>query len=337
MTRRQQRAAVGHDAHREEVDGQGVLSRNPLAPARSASKTYSSRSKVVIDGRRAGRGVFVTGNPAGGLDPVHLRHADIHQHDVGVLTSHEGDSFRPIGSFPDNLDIGIGTEEHREATADEGLVVGDRHPDHDDSSGQLRNDLAAAARPWTRLQRATEHRDLLAHPDQAVAPVRRPPVDAASVVGDPRAAAQSVGSPRRRRLAWPGVLEHVGQRLLDDAIRGEVDAGGTRGRSSWRRADDTGPVEFGNEPLEVRRESGPGCSRRVPRHLTEHSEHVANLDAADRLTSRMPGARKLSLGRVGIDDVLADTRLHRDDSIEWATTSWSSRAMRKALVGQCPS
>ena len=62
--------------------GGAFLSRKPLAPACSASKTYSSRSNVVrITTRLCELGVG--GDAPGRLEPVAAGHLDVHQHDVG--------------------------------------------------------------------------------------------------------------------------------------------------------------------------------------------------------------------------------------------------------------
>ena len=69
--------------------GSVSFSRNPLAPARSASNTYSSRSNVVRMSTRVAAVASSRGDPARRLEAVHLRHADVHEHDVGPLALHE--------------------------------------------------------------------------------------------------------------------------------------------------------------------------------------------------------------------------------------------------------
>ena len=60
--------------------GTASLRRKPLAPARSAPKTYSSRSNVVSTRTRGGSAK--PGDLAGGVDAVEDRHPDVHHHDV---------------------------------------------------------------------------------------------------------------------------------------------------------------------------------------------------------------------------------------------------------------
>ena len=95
------------------------------------------------------------------------------------------DRLAPVRRLADDLDVGLGVEDHPEAGADERLVVGDQDPDHScgASSGSCaRNDEAAAvARPG--LERAAAQRDALAHPDEPV-PVGPSPFAPTAVVGD---------------------------------------------------------------------------------------------------------------------------------------------------------
>ena len=69
--------------------GRTSLSRKPLAPARSASKTYSSRSKVVRTMTRAALPAATIRRVAS--MPVDARHPDVHQDDVGRARAGERD------------------------------------------------------------------------------------------------------------------------------------------------------------------------------------------------------------------------------------------------------
>ena len=69
---------------RSRSSGSVSFSRKPLAPDRNASKTYSSSSNVVRidhpDVVEVGVGEMLSGR----LQSVQLRHADVHQDDVGA-------------------------------------------------------------------------------------------------------------------------------------------------------------------------------------------------------------------------------------------------------------
>jgi PAS domain S-box-containing protein len=66
--------------------------------------------------------------PAGRLDPVHPRHPDVHQHDVGHVQRRGLDRLRPVSGLGHDLDV-AGRLQHRlEAGAHHRLVVGDHDP-----------------------------------------------------------------------------------------------------------------------------------------------------------------------------------------------------------------
>ena len=76
------------------------LRRKPLAPARSALKAYSSRSKVVrMSTRVLAAGVRRRDGP-GGLNPVEDGHAHIHEDHVGPVELDEAHGVRPVAPPP---------------------------------------------------------------------------------------------------------------------------------------------------------------------------------------------------------------------------------------------
>jgi hypothetical protein len=66
-------------------------------------------------------------DPARRLDPVHVGHADVHQHDVGALALGQRDGLGAVAGLADDLHVLLGVEDHAEAAAHERLVVGDHH------------------------------------------------------------------------------------------------------------------------------------------------------------------------------------------------------------------
>ena len=121
--------------------GRTSLSRKPLAPARSAAKTYSSTSWVV---RMMIRAAAAGGDdPPSRLDPVDDRHADVHQHDVGPSALDQRDRLGAVGGLADDLDVVAGVEDHAEAAAHERLVVGDQDADAHGAA-------SSGSRAWTR-------------------------------------------------------------------------------------------------------------------------------------------------------------------------------------------
>jgi hypothetical protein len=56
-----------------------------------------------------------------------LRHADVHEHHVGLEALDQRDRRAPVGRLSHHLDVLTGVENHAKAAANERLVVGDRH------------------------------------------------------------------------------------------------------------------------------------------------------------------------------------------------------------------
>ena len=136
-------------------------------------------------------------------------------------------------------------------------VAGDREPrtDEEPAAGTRARSSSVAA----------EERHALAHPDQAVAARRRPPAAGPrrrrSTSSVDRLAA--VAQQRRARGAVPAVLQRVRERLLDDAIGGQVDAGRQRPGVAFddqlhRRVPSRASV-----PSSSSSRSNPGCGARV--------------------------------------------------------------------------
>ena len=109
------------------------------------------------------------GDPSCRLDPVEVRHPDVHEDDVGAQCLGGVDRGEAVGGFADDLEVGLGVEDDAEAGADELLVVGDQDADHVVvSERKPRADGVAAAVARAGLERAAVERDPLAHADQAV-------------------------------------------------------------------------------------------------------------------------------------------------------------------------
>ena len=89
-----------------------------------------------------------------------------------------GDGLLAVVGLADDLDVGLRVEDHAEAAAHQLLVVDD---DDADASCRQRRSRAATRTtnpPWspaTGVERAAQHRDPFAHPDQPVPAVRANP------------------------------------------------------------------------------------------------------------------------------------------------------------------
>ncbi len=127
--RREQRVAVGHDAHRvEEVVGERVLEQEAARPGLERAVDVLVE---VEGGEDQDPGVdLALGDRPGRLEAVHLGHADVHQDDVGSLAHDEVDGLDAVGRLTDDLDVVGGAQQHGEPAAHERLVVGDGDADH---------------------------------------------------------------------------------------------------------------------------------------------------------------------------------------------------------------
>jgi hypothetical protein len=66
---------------------------------------------------------------AGGLDPVAVRHPEIHQHDVRTQLDRQRERLVAVGCGADDLDAGEQPEEGGESLADHALVIGHKDAD----------------------------------------------------------------------------------------------------------------------------------------------------------------------------------------------------------------
>ena len=318
--RREQRVAGGDgpDARPRTRPGVTSLSRNPLAPARSASTTYSSASNVVRMRTRASGAAPSRTMPAGRLDPVEDRHPDVHHDDVGLrgaraastpacpsaaspTTSMSGSSSRIIRN-PVRTSAWSSTSSTRIASCR-------RPPASDRAAGGACTRKPVGVGPASKSPPYSA--DPLAHADQAatavpaLSPMSRRPLPPSSVDLDLERA-RLVGEPD----PGPGaarVLERVGERLLDDPVGGQLDAGverrGARPPSTARPAGRPRGPPRSSSPRRSR--PGIGAGRVVavasPRRVAQDPEHPAHVGRAPRGRSgrspRAPSAPARAAGR----------------------------------------
>ena len=68
-------------------------------------------------------------DPADRGEPVHVRHQQVHQHDVGLEATGHGDALAAVGRLAHDLDVGEQIEERAQARADDGVVVDEQDAD----------------------------------------------------------------------------------------------------------------------------------------------------------------------------------------------------------------
>ena len=241
--RRQERVTAGHDADAgDEIGGGRSLEQEA---ARACAQRFV-HVLIDLEGRehQHSRGVLPaeSGDLPGGLQPVHLGHLDVHEHDVRIELLRELDRLGAVPRLADDLEVGLGLEDQAEARPHELLVVGQQHADcscRAASSGSL---------AWTRKPPSGRGPALSSPPNRptrSLIPMSpRPPalVIAAAVTGSALSIIddlelETVGSVSHvdAGVRGTGVLERVRQRLLDDSVRGEVDACRQRHRRALDR------------------------------------------------------------------------------------------------------
>ena len=231
---RQEGVAAGDRAHGgDQLLGRVVLEDEPAG----AGLQRPVDVLVEVEGRQdqdpAGR---VGGEDAPGrLEPVQLGHPDVHQDDVGADASGLGDGLETVAGLGHDLDVGLVGEQQAEARPHHRLVV--HHQDPDRHAPVLSGSRAAGTRGARSRPGGGERRHL---PAVCLDPL----ADADQSVAQPvvlREAARTVVAHLEPHLAGrvldghvgparTGVLEGVGESLLDDAVRGEVD-----GARKWGR------------------------------------------------------------------------------------------------------
>ena len=82
-------------------------------------------------------------DPADGGDAVHVRHEQVHEHDVGLEPAGHGHALAAVGGLAHDLDVGLEVEEHAKPHPDDGVVVDDQ--DADPGSCRSRRLLGCAA------------------------------------------------------------------------------------------------------------------------------------------------------------------------------------------------
>ena len=140
----------------------------------------------------------------------------------------QGDRLGAVAGLADHLDVGLGGRGSSAARRAPGAgrrraPPGSRRSPASTAAGRVTCEAAVGRGP--ALDLAADHRDPLPDADQPVAaagPSRRPCARPSSVTVTPSAVSRRRSSSTARRR--PGVLEHVGQRLLHDPVRRQVDA-----------------------------------------------------------------------------------------------------------------
>jgi hypothetical protein len=123
-------------ALRDDADACGELLGRHVLEQEAARAGSQRLVDVLVEVERRehqhphGRVAAELGHPPRRLDPVELRHADVHQDDVRLELAGELHRLGAVGRLADHVEVVLGVEDHPEAGADEGLVVGDEDARH---------------------------------------------------------------------------------------------------------------------------------------------------------------------------------------------------------------
>ena len=220
------------------------LSTKPAAPASRASHSTSSSSNVVSTS--TGGGLAAVGDAAGGRDAVHPAHADVHQHEVGLVRGDGGGDLVAVAALGDDLEAVVGAEDAGDAGAHDGLVVDDDDADHDATSssrgaaaiGQAGLDPpAVGGGPGVEAGRRAPGPARPCRPGRSAAASGSGGGAGAAAVGDDQADDRRRSTSTRQLDAVAGgVAGDVGQRLPGDPVHRRADRageiGGRRRRST---------------------------------------------------------------------------------------------------------
>jgi hypothetical protein len=137
---RQQRLAAGDDSDAvQELAGIGVLDQEPAgAGVQGVDDVFVMVERGEYQHVDVGE-VGCFGDAAGGLEPVDVRHADVHEHDVGLGLADQVDRGRAVGGLAHHDHAGLVVDEGAEPGAHERLVVGDEDPKRLGGAGATRH------------------------------------------------------------------------------------------------------------------------------------------------------------------------------------------------------
>ena len=153
---------------------------------------------------------------ARGLDPVHARHVEVHQHDVGLELLGLLDRLGAVGGGADELDVLEPADQAAEAVADDAVVVGEQDADHRGTSSVTvvpcpGAESTVSVPPACATRSPSSERPTWPS-SRAVGALGG--VEAAAVVGD----GERRGRDGHRDGARLGVRGDVAQRLARDAV-----------------------------------------------------------------------------------------------------------------------
>ena len=177
--------AATHAHGRDELFARGVFEQEAAGPGAQGGVDVL----VGVEGSEHQDPALGLGeDDPSGRQPVHVGHADVHEHDGGGETAGEPDGFEPVARLAYHGDVRLVAQDHPETGPDEALVVG--YKDRDllggypngaarggtggrlavRVAGEAGDDVPSAVRGRAGAERPAHLGDALPHAGQAVAP-----------------------------------------------------------------------------------------------------------------------------------------------------------------------
>src|SRR5205085_6533808 len=128
---RQQSITAGHGAHRlHELRRVGVLDEEAAgADAQGLEDVLVEVERGEDDDAHA-RQALITADDARGLEPVHARHTDVHEEDVGARPPRHAHGLLAVARLTHDLEVVLCAEQGAKAGTHESLIVGQGDADH---------------------------------------------------------------------------------------------------------------------------------------------------------------------------------------------------------------
>src|SRR5580698_8640065 len=312
-------AAVDRSDGGLDLLGAGVLGE---VAGRTRAKGGEDRFIIGVRGEHDDTRRAAPGDLPGGLHAVHLRHAQVHEYDVGRKLVDQRDGRRPVRRGADELDALAEPDEHGQTVADGPLVIGDHHAqghagaltttDHPGPSGPAVNS------PPSRLIRSRT-------------PARPQPLpSAASALGSPPSsvtASRTSAGPKESstRAAAPAACRKTFVSASPTTrYRARPRSGGTGRGVPWT-------VEATERPKSRRKCSTSSGSWSAPSRLSRRSAPTASRAPARPCLARPAASSMAERSSAGASALLASLRINSSwmaspDS-DWARTSCRSRAI----------
>ena len=129
---REQGVTPRHNSYRvDQVSWLGVLDQEAAGSGADGLVDELVRlERRQDDDLHAGQ-IVLGGDPPRGLKPVHVRHPDVHQHDVGSLPPGQRDGLRAVGGLTHNFHVVGAIDEHPETGPDQRLIISEQDSNHE--------------------------------------------------------------------------------------------------------------------------------------------------------------------------------------------------------------